>query len=608
MAALARAAVAGLAARATTSSLADLCTVDHVQASLPDLYNQGIDLEASSVQASPVYNSSLSGGAGPAKRQAGPSSSSSSSGTTYSYCSINVTYNHPGRDDSVTLRLAFPEPSQFENRWYVAGGGGYSLSSSTTGGLEYNAASGATSAGYDAFEVSADNVALTGNGSVDWDNVYAFGYVALGEMTMVAKPMLQNFYGLSNSTTNGTKVYSYFEGCSDGGRQGMSQVQRWGAEYDGAITGAPAFRYAQQQVNHVFSSEVEYTLDYYPPPCALDKIVNATIEACDPLDGKTDGVVARTDLCMLQFNLSSIIGESYYCAGTSATSAGFGFSRLARRQMTTGAETTYEPTQNGTVNAKDVAVAQAIYDGLHNSQGERAYLSWQIGSQLEDAVTQWSNSSNSWELDITSTGGEYVARFVQLLNESNISTLEGTTYDTLVEWMEIAMLRYYDSLQTTVPDLTPFMSHGGKLIHFHGESDPSVPSASSVHYWQSVMSIMYPNLTFTEAVEEMSDWYQFYLIPGAAHCGANSLQPNGPYPEDNMNILIDWVENGVKPSRLNATGAGTDDGSTWELCQWPQRPLWPSNSTAETDFECVFNQEGYDTWTYSFPAFKLPVY
>lgn len=65
----------------------------------------------------------------------------------------------------------------------------------------------------------------------------------------------------------------------------MSQVQRWGGDYDGVIAGAPAFRFAQQQVLHVFPATIEHTLNYFPPPCALDKIVNATIAACDPLAG-----------------------------------------------------------------------------------------------------------------------------------------------------------------------------------------------------------------------------------------------------------------------------------------------------------------------------------
>lgn len=118
---------------------------------------------------------------------------------------------------------------------------------------------------------------------------------------------------------NGPKLYTYFEGCSDGGREAMSQVQRWGEEYDGVVAGAPAFRFAQQQVHHVYPATVEKTMGYFPPPCALDKIVNATI------DGRTDGIISRTELCQLDFNLSSLTGEPYYCAAESSTSLGFGF-------------------------------------------------------------------------------------------------------------------------------------------------------------------------------------------------------------------------------------------------------------------------------------------
>ncbi len=71
-----------------------------------------------------------------------------------------------------------------------------------------------------------------------------FAYQGLGEMTQIGKAITPLFYGLDTST----KIYTYYEGCSDGGREGWSQIQRYGTEYDGAITGAPAFRYGQQQV------------------------------------------------------------------------------------------------------------------------------------------------------------------------------------------------------------------------------------------------------------------------------------------------------------------------------------------------------------------------
>ena len=577
-----RAAVAAFAAIANAASLADVCTVSNVQAALPANGTLlGIDLIPSAVTASAIYNATA--GMGSTER--------------YTYCNVTITYTHSGKGDTVVVKYALPSPSDFKSRFYVAGGGGFSLSNDATGGLQYGAVGGATSAGYDAFNYSYDEVVLYGNGSINWDATHMFAYQALGEMTLVGKAITPRFYGLSTDT----KIYTYFEGCSDGGREGMSQVQRWGEQYDGVIAGAPAFRYAQQQVLHVFSSEVEHTLNYYPPPCELDKIVNATIAACDPLDGRTDGVVSRTDLCKLHFNLSSIIGEPYYCASQNSSSMGMGPSK----RQAGGSTQTSQPTQNGTVSPEGVAVAQAIYDGLHNSNGERAYLSWQIASQLADAGTQYNSTTDSWELSITSMGGEYVAKFIQLLNIDNLSTLDNVTYDTLVDWMDIGMVRYLDSLQTTLPDLTPFQSSGGKLLHFHGESDPSIPSASSVHYWQSVRSIMYGRQPPEESLEALKSWYQFYLIPGAAHCGTNTLQP-GPYPQNNMQIMIDWVENDVQPTRLNATvSSGTYKGETQMLCPWPTRPLWRGNSTT---FECVNDPESIKSWTYAFPAFKLPVY
>ncbi|KAI9732530.1 MAG: hypothetical protein M1834_003865 [Cirrosporium novae-zelandiae] len=571
-----RVVVAALAATASATSLADVCTVSNVQAALPANGTLlGIALIPSSVTANTVSS-------------------------TYDYCNVTATYTHPGKDDSVIVWYSFPSPDSFKNRFYVGGGGGYTLNSDATGGLSYGAASGVTNAGYDGFSYSYDEVVLLGNGSINYDATYMFGYKALGEMTVVGKALAKGFYSLSTDT----KIYTYFEGCSDGGREGWSQVQRWGEEYDGVIAGAPAFRYAHQQVNHLFSNVVEKTLDYYPPPCELDKIVNLTIAACDPLDGRTDSVVSRTDLCKLNFNISSTIGSSYYCAAENSTSLGFNFGQR-KNKRSSSSTTSYQPAQSGTVSAKGAAVAQAIYDGLLTSNGTRGYLGYQPACSFEDATTSYDSSTDSWELDITSTGGEYVMKFVSELDADNLSTLDNVTYDTLVEWMNTAMIRYLDSLQTTLPDLTPFVNSGGKVLHYHGESDDSIPTGSSVHYYDSVRTIMYPDLSYNESVDALGDWYRLFLVPGAAHCGTNTLQP-GPYPEDNMEIMIDWVENGVVPTRLNATvSSGTYSGETQMLCPWPLRPYWPNNGTT---MNCQYDQESIDSWTYTFDAFKLPVY
>lgn len=116
---------------------------------------------------------------------------------------------------------------------------------------------------------------------------------------------------------------------------------------------------------------------------------------------------------------------------------------------------------------------------------------------------------------------------------------------------------------------------------------------------------MHPNKPYNESVSALSDFYRFFLVPGAAHCGANSLQP-GPYPQTNMDTIIAWVEDGVAPARLNATvSSGAYAGETQMLCNWPSRPVWSGNSSS---FDCEYDQASIDSWTYTFDAFKVPVY
>ncbi|PSK34248.1 hypothetical protein B9Z65_8574 [Elsinoe australis] len=568
-----------LSATAHAATLQDVCTTSHVQASLPaegDI--DGVTVDSSSVYATPVYNASVSG-------------ADFYPDATFDYCNVSFAYSHNGRDDQVLLQYWLPSPDKFQNRYLATGGGGFAISSQTQslpGGIIYGAAAGTTDGGFGGFSNNFDSVFLLANGTINYEALYMFGYRGIGEATQIGLELTKNFYNAS------AKVYTYYQGCSEGGREGWSQVQKFGDLYDGVIPGAPAFRYGQQQVNHLTSNVIEKTLDYYPAPCEFDKIVNETIKFCDPLDGLTDGVVSRTDLCLLQFNINSTIGLPYYCAATQGGGNPFG----------PGGGVAL-PAQNGTVTAQAAAVAQAIINGLHDTSGKLAYISYQPSASFADAQTAYNNATGSWELSISSFGGEWVAKFLKLRNASTLETLDGVTYDTLRDWMQLGWQRYEDVLQTTWPDLTAFQSHGGKVLTYHGESDNSIPAGSSVHYHESVRNIMYPDLAFNDSSEALGDWYRLFLVPGAAHCGPNSEQPNGPFPQTNLAVLIDWVEKGVVPQTLNATVLqGEKKGENRQICAWPLRPLWSGNGT----LDCVYDQKSIDTWMYDFDAYKLPLY
>ncbi|ESZ96781.1 tannase [Sclerotinia borealis F-4128] len=222
--------------------------------------------------------------------------------------------------------------------------------------------------------------------------------------------------------------------------------------------------------------------------------------------------------------MPSIIGTPYYCAVEKYTSLGLGFGK----RRASGSETSSTPAQNGTVSAEAVDVAQTI-----------------LGVEFSDAQTSYDNATGAWGLDIAGAGGEWVARFIELNDATNLDTLDGVTYDTLVQWMTEGMTLYYHSLQTTISDLTTIMS-------------------------------------FNESSAALSEWYKFYLVPGAAHCATNPLEPNTPFPQTNLTVMVYWVENGNAPVTLNATVLNRDyKGDNGQICAWPLRPMWTGNETLE---------------------------
>ncbi|KAF2706308.1 tannase [Pleomassaria siparia CBS 279.74] len=566
---------------AAAVSLNDVCTPSYVQNVLPAAGTySGITIDSSSVSTTLTSNYTIM-------------DNTFFPDGVISFCNVTFAYTHDGRDDVVNVAYFVPDPSTFTNRFLVTGGGGLAINSglsTVSGGISLGAVSGLTDGGFGSFNAQEDAHFLLANGTVNWENAYMWGYQGIHEMTVLGKAFTKNIMAMQNAT----KLYTYYQGCSEGGRQGWSQVQRF-EEIDGASIGAPAIRYGHQQINHLYSNVVEQTLNYFPPPCELTAILNATIAFCDPLDGKTDGVVSRTDLCKLQFNMNSTIGTPYHCA---ASTGGGGMMGPGSSVAT--------PEQNGTVTAQAVAVAMTIIDGLHDLSGKRAYVSYQPSATFTDAQTQYNNITGEWELSVSTLGSEFVTRYLELRNTSTLPNLNGVTYDTLRDWMYELWQTYEDSFQTTWPDLTNFQKAGGKVLHFHGESDFSIPAASSARYFNSVRDIMFPGPDYNTSTTQLQDFYRFFLVPGGTHCAANPDQPNGAWPQTSMNQLIDWVEKGNAPNMLNATVAfGANKGQNQQICMYPLRPLYTGNGTT---LECVYDQTSIDTWSYTLDSFKMPVY
>ncbi|RYC56066.1 hypothetical protein CHU98_g10142 [Xylaria longipes] len=563
----------GVLAAVQAVSLADICTIDYVTTALPveDL-GLAVTIDTSSVSVALTTNKTVGSSWYPS--------------AVVDYCTVTFAYSHHGlNNDTVHVSYLVPSPDKFSKRYLSTGGGGLAINSGTQytpGGIVVGAVAGITDGGFGSFNTQFDAAFLLANGTVNWQATYMFGYQAHHELATLGKQLTRNLFNVSA----GDKLYSYYQGCSEGGREGWSQAQRFADQFDGLVTGAPAIRFSQLQTNHLSGGVLEEAAGYYPPPCELEKIRNLTIAACDGLDGKVDGVVARSDLCKLEFDYEKTVGEPYYCPA----STGGGFPP--------GSSST--PEQNGTVAAEGAAIAKTFSEGLIDSKDQRVYLNPQPGSSFADAQTKYNADTSSWEPAPLSLGGGWITRFLQLEDKDNLDSLSGVTVDQLRDWMAFGMMKYYDSLQTTWTDLDGFQAAGSKILVLHGEADSSIPAGSSVHYYESVRRAMFGDLSYEGGTKALDDFYRLYIVPGAEHCGSNAAQPGAGWPKTTLQTVIDWVEKGVAPATLNTTGK-----SISSVCRWPSRPLWSGNGSSS---ECVFDQKSVDSWMYTFDAFRFPVY
>ncbi|KAK5654269.1 hypothetical protein OQA88_7445 [Cercophora sp. LCS_1] len=500
-----------------------------------------------------------------------PATATSPGHPSLTFCNITLSYTRTNRPSvPITLRFFLPTTPFFKSRFLATGGGGLSLTSgerSLYPGLVHGAATGTTDGG---FRNLAD-VILHSEGRMDYDMLYSYAFNGIRELGRIGKALTLGFYGTE-------KVWMYFQGCSEGGREGLSMAQRFGREWDGVAAGAPAMRQAMLQVVHLFPLLVEQKHHYEGGPCELEEVDRGVIEGCDGADGRVDGVVSRSELCGSE--IKGVVGRGFKCP---ARAGG--------------------PAVEGRVGELAVTVAEEILAGLKDGKGRRVYIPVRPGSGFADAAMTWNVTTSKWGAVAGGLGLQYVNLFLKEVQDRTLD-LEGVTGDTLREWMLEGMKKFADTLQTNWPDLSEYRDHGGKVLHWHGEADGGISAGSSVVYLDAVRRTMYPGLGLREGFAKMDEWYRFFLIPGAGHCGPNPQQPNGPFPQDLFGTLIDWVEKGINPGRLNTTVLGGPlKGTQQELCGWPLRPLWKDGV-----LDCVYDQPAVESWLPELDSIPVPVY
>lgn len=440
------------------------------------------------------------------------------------YCDVKIHLTHPGADDKVLVQTWLPL-SNWNDRFQATGGGAWA-----TGMLDI-ALGPAIASGYAAsstdgghpFEFLTADWVLNEDKTINWDLVHNFGTRSLADQIYVGKSLTEQFYGQKPR-------YSYWNGCSQGGRQGHMIAQRYPKLLDGVLAAAPAIKLPNVYLFGIWPVVAMNDAGTLVSNCEFNWFANKALEKCDDLDGAKDGLIGDPGSC--DFDAQEFVDQSIECSGR----------KIA---ITHAMAQAVNKVYRGPITTHGVNIFPGVPVGTHLN----AFLNITIDAQGVRTL------NNPTTLDV-------FPRTV-LLKDPKFDVLKLTVPEYLSLWVQ-ANEDYgwiWDAYDT---DLSAFRDAGAKLLSWHGTSDPIIPVGNTIQYRQRVER----NMGGSEAVDE---FYRLFLAPGVDHCGFGS----GPAPKDPLEELVAWVEKGDAPdSMFSEVTTAKGELVTRNLCRFPRTPRY----------------------------------
>jgi feruloyl esterase len=418
-------------------------------------------------------------------------------------------------EPQISVEIWLPT-ARWNGRFQGVGGGGLA------GIISYPALATGVQNGYAAASTDTGHVGST---DARWaigrpDLLVDYGHRAIHEMTVKAKAVVEAFYGRPAH-------HAYFTGCSTGGRQGLMEVQRYPADYDGVLAGAPAINISIFHAGQLWAAQ--HTLVDPASHISAEQYEAVNRWVLDTFDeaGGADGLIDDPRQVVIDY---------------AAVKAAAG---LTNQQVLT---------------------LRALYSGPANSAGESVYPGLMPGGE-----TQWQPL----------VGGPVPfpigpAIYGQMVFEDGNWDWRTFNYDAD---LAAAKAKLGDVMDAMDPDLRPFKHRGGKLILYHGWSDFGISPEATRRYYESVVEVV-GGRTSAE------DFARLFLLPGMGHCRGGT----GPDTFDGLTPLVDWVERGTPPKRIVvAQIANGEVVRTRPLCPYPQIARWTGNGSLDdaASFECA---------------------
>jgi feruloyl esterase len=442
------------------------------------------------------------------------------------FCRV-VVLAAPSADSAIDIEVWMPVEG-WNGRFRGQGNGGFA------GEINFAALASAAQLGY---ATAATNTGHSASGTdASWarghpEKVIDFGYRAIHVMTQVAKAAIQAHYGRELRK-------SYFAACSNGGRQALMEAQRFPADYDGIVAGAPANNWTRLLTKAVADMQAT-TVDpaSYIPPSKLPALARAVNGACDAQDGLRDGIVGDPPAC--RFDPASVLCQ--------------------------------EGDSDGCLTPAQVTALRKLYEGPRDSKGGRIFPGFVPGAEVGGGGWGlWITGPSPGKSLMFAFGNGYFSNFVFEKPDWNYRTANPE------KLLAAAQEKTGRDLNATDPDLGAFRARGGKLVLFHGWNDAAISPMNAIDYYESVASRL--------GRRETEEFARLYMIPGFQHCtggpAPDSFGQNGEGPPDDprRNVLLaveQWVENGTPPSALVATGYEGEPPArrpraTRPVCPYPQ--------------------------------------
>lgn len=416
-------------------------------------------------------------------------------------CKINVT-SRPTKDSEIRIEVWIPVGAGWNGKFVQLGNGGFA-GSINSASVKRIAAQGYAAAATDNGHQATGTDAAWALGHPE--KIVDFGYRSLKETTDIGKALIRAQKG------GGPKT-SYFYGCSDGGREALMEAQRYPADFDGIVAGAPANNMSLLFGNGAGQQQALAKPGAYLDKPALELLQAGALKQCGGEAFIRDPAACRFDPTVLQCK-----------AGKT----------------------------DGCLTAPQVAAAKAIYAGRVDPRNGKIAM-----RGITPGAEALNGSWTSWITGPSQDKNSQAAGYQFSMNAFKYFAFQDPNFDFLKldlgAQFDRAKAKMGPIIDSPNPNLSAFSKRGGKLIQWHGWNDPAIPAASSIQYYEDVGRTM----------GDTSGFYRLYLVPGMLHCAGGA----GPGTVDWLALLDKWVVAKEPPHSVTATSVA--NGSQL-LCPYP---------------------------------------